>query len=197
MELEEMQTLWAEMTADMEKQKKLTSTLIMKMTQVNYRNKINKVRVPEMISSVGCVAMAGYILVNIQQLSTWYLLACGIICIVTLCAVPYLSLSAIRKLSRVNIAGNNYKQSLQDYSTSKLQFVRARKINFMLGALLMVAILPVMVMLMDGKDVFKTDGLWYYYVVCFPVFYGVSRWVFKCYVKTVTDAENILKELEG
>jgi putative effector of murein hydrolase LrgA (UPF0299 family) len=75
--------------------------------------------------------------------------------------------------------------------------VFAQKVNYLLGAVLMLTILPVTVALIDGKDVFKENWLWFFYAVSFPFYYGFARWVFKKYIKMVADAENMLKELEG
>ncbi len=45
MEFEEMQSVWQEMSAEIEKQKKITDSIIIKMTKSNYRNKINSTSV--------------------------------------------------------------------------------------------------------------------------------------------------------
>jgi hypothetical protein len=197
MELEEMKTLWEEMSIEIEKQKKLTDTLIIKMTQADYRNKLNKILIPEAIATFICFAAIGYILFNFQQLNTWYLVLCGIISVIILFLLSVLSIKAIYKMRSSNILSNNYKQALQEYSKGKIQFVYAQKLGFYLGALLMVVILPVMGRVMDGKDVFKIIDVWYWYVIAFPLFYGFARWVFKRYIKIAGDAENILKELEN
>ncbi len=196
MELEEMKALWGQMSAEVEKQKAITDSLVIKMTRAGYRNKISKVQVPETIGAFFCAVPVLYILINIQQLNTWYLLGCGISSVIILFLLCFLSLRSISKISGVNISKNNYKESLLQYSKAKMQFVSAQKVNFYLSAILMLVILPVMSKLIAGKDVFKQTDVWLYYVIAFPFFYPFSRWVFKRYVKIVSDAENILKELE-
>jgi hypothetical protein len=197
MQLEEMKTLWEEMSMEIEKQKKITDSLIIKMTQADYRNKINKILFPEAIGSLACFAGVLFILINFQKLNTWYLLICGIIAALILLLLPILSIKAIRKMGSVNISGNNYKQSLLEYSKGKLQFVFVQKLSFYLGSILMLVILPVMGQLISGKDFFTETRLWIWYAIGFPFFYSFARWVFKSYKKTAGDAENILKELEA
>jgi hypothetical protein len=167
------------------------------MTQSNYRNKINKIFIPEAVSSL--VAFAGiiYIAANFQKLQTWYLLVCGIVAVLILFLLPYLSLKSIRTMRRVNISGSNYKDALMEYSKSRLRFVFVQKLSFYLGAVLMLVILPVMGAVMGGKDLFKTTPLWYSYAIAFPFFYAFAQWVFKHYIKIAADAENILKDIEG
>ncbi|HMH22193.1 MAG TPA: hypothetical protein VK563_10465 [Puia sp.] len=197
MELEEMKSLWGEMSVELEKQKKLTDSLIIRMTKTDYRNKLNKILIPEAISSLGCFAGVAFILIDFQKLNTWYLMACGITSVLILFLLPVLSIKAIRNLRSVNISENNIRQSLLEYAQGRVQFVFVQKLSFYLGCILMLVILPVMGLLIAGKDLFTATRLWLWYAVSFPFFYGVSRWVLKCYIRTATDAENMLKELES
>jgi hypothetical protein len=197
MELEEMKALWSEMSVEIEKQKKLTDSLIIKMTKADYRNKINKILIPEAISAVVCFAAILFILINFQKLTLWYLLVCGIVSVLILFILPVLSIKAIRKIHSLNILDNTYKQSLLEYSKGKIQFVFVQKLSFYLGPILMLTILPVMGQLIGGKDFFKKIEVWYLYAIIFPFFYYFARWVFKSYNKITADAENILKELEA
>jgi len=198
MELEEMKNLWGEMSAEIEKQKKLTDSLIIKMTQVNYYNKVSKIFVPEAIGSAICFAMAGFILINIEGLNTWYLMVSGIVSALILIILPVSSIRSIYKIRSLNISANNYKQSLIAYSTGKKKFVAKQKMSFYLGAILMVLSLPVTSKLIAGKDIFKAGSTWYWYIIIvFPFFYWFSKWVSRCYMNTLASVENILKELEG
>jgi hypothetical protein len=197
MELEEMNTLWVEMSKAVENQKKITDSLIIKMTRSNFKNKLSRILIPEFIGAFVCFAGMFCVLVNFQKLNNWYLILCGIFSILILCLLPILSLGAIRKISSVKILHNDYKQTLLSYSKGKLRFVFIQKFSFVLGMLLFVAILPVMGKLIGGRDFFVEDNLWIWYTAGFPFFYAFSRWVFKRYMKTTAEAENILKDLEN
>jgi hypothetical protein len=197
MELEEMKALWGEMSVEIEKQKRLTDSLVIRMIRVDFRNKISKIWIPEIIGSLGCLAWALFILIDFQRLNTWYLLVCGIVSALILLLLPVLSVGAIWKMRSVNISANNYKQLLSEYSKGKLQFLFVQKLNFYLGAILMVTIFPVAGQLLAGKNFFLEIRLWYWFAIAFPFFYYFSRWVFRCYSRTAAAAGNILKELEG
>lgn len=196
MELEEMKTLWEEMTVEIEKQKKLTASIINKMTQTSYRNKINRILVPETIGSLFCLAEVLYILINIHKLNAWYLLGCGIVSVLILCLMPILSVRATYSIWSLNILENDYKKSLMAYSKAKIQFMFVQKLNFYFGALLIIVLLPVMGKLVGGKDFFSDTRLSFLYAIMFPFFYPMARWVFKKYTKSGNDAENILQELK-
>lgn len=197
MQLEEMQTLWNDLSVEMEKQKRLTDSLIIKMTRADYRNKLNKILIPEAMGAAVGFAGLLFIVADFQKLNTWYLQVCGIVSALIIFIMPVSSIRAIRKMRSANISANTFKQALLEYSKGKMQFVFAKKLGIYLGAILMLVILPVMGALIGGKDFFKQTNLWFYYVVEFPFFFLFARWVFKCYVKITVDAENILKELEG
>jgi hypothetical protein len=196
MELEQMKTRWAEMSLQLEKQKRLTDTLVVKMMRNEYSNKINKILIPEIIGDLVCVAGLVYLLANFEKLDTWYLIGCGIVSAVILLVLPLLSLDSIRKLKSVNIAVNNCKQTLEQYSRGKIRFIFAQKMSFYLGALLLVAFLPTMGRLMGKKDPFMATRLWMLYALIFPFFLFFSRWVFRSYMKATRAAETILKDLE-
>jgi hypothetical protein len=197
MELEEMKTLWNEMSAEIEKQKKLTDTLVIKMTQLNYRNKLNKIWIPEVMASFFCLAGALFVLLNVRHLNTWYLLICGIISVLIMLITPVLSIRAIRKMRSANISANSFKQSLSEYSKAKIQFVSRQKLSFYLAAILVLTFTPVAGEIIAGKDLFTKINIWPVYAIAFPFVYLFARWTFKSYMKTIADAENILKELEG
>jgi hypothetical protein len=196
MELEEMKTLWDNMSAELEKQKKMNSNLIIKMTKANYRNKMGKIILPEAIGSLGCMAVIVYILANFQKLGPWYLVVCGVVAALILLILPLLSLWGIYKMHSVDISGSSYKQSIQEFSKAKMKFIFAQKMTFYLAPLLMLAILPVMGMLMGGKNFFTQTNIWLWYAISFPFFYPFTKWVYRHYVKATTGMENLLKELE-
>lgn len=196
MELEEMKSLWEEMSGKFEQQKKMTDSLIIKMTKSDYKNKIMKIFVPELMGALVCFAAALYILISFQKLDNWYLIVCGIVTVLILILLPILSFNAIHKIRSINILNNNYKQSLQEYSKGKQQFVFIQKLSFYLGAVLLLTCLPVMGRLIGGKDLFIETHLWLWYAIAYPFFYGFSKWVFRKYAKATVEAEEILKELE-
>jgi hypothetical protein len=196
MELEEMKVLWEEMSQELGKQKKLTDSLIIKMTEARYRSKISKILIPETLGVLVCLAGMLMIIVNFKILNTWYLLVCGIVTVFILGILSLLSIQVMTKMRAVHISGNNYKESLLTFSTGKMRLVSLQKLSFYLGAVLMLTVLPVMGKLIGGTDLFKATRLWYWYAIGFPFFFYYARWVFKHYRKTSSDAKQILNELK-
>jgi len=196
MELEEIKIAWEQMSAEISKQKKLTDSLIIRMTRLNYRNKTRKIILPETIGSIGCLVMAFFILLHFDGLHAWYLQVCGILTIFTLLLLPLLSFKSIHIIHSIRIQDNSYKEALLEYAQRKKKFVFFQKWNFYLGALLLVVILPVTGQLLGGKDVFRLNWVWLWYACSFIFFYFLANWIFKKYVSTLNEAQTILQELE-
>ncbi|WP_074406289.1 MULTISPECIES: hypothetical protein [Aquimarina] len=200
MELEEMQTVWSQMSDQIEKQKKLTDKMIIMMTQEQYRQKLNKIAYPEMIGAIICYGTAILILINVNKLDNWYTLLSGIVSTVILLVLPVLSLRSIYQMRKVNIAVNSYKETLLEYSKGKKRFQTVTKIGLYLGFFLMFAIMPVATKILNNKDLFSgTKSIWPLVIsipIAIIVFITFSRWVARCYNNNMNSAEALFKELE-
>ena len=199
MNIEEMQAVWSDMTRQLEKQKKLTNEIIMKMTVQQYKNRLNKIAYPEKIGAVVCYAIVLYILINIGRLNDTISLVSGIITMLILSILPILSLSALRKIQTINIVANNYKQTLTEYTKRKKWFQFVQQLGIGLGFLLMFVMLPATSKLINGKnlDFFEKWKTW---IWLFPLmiiyFIIIARWVYSCYSRNIKAAEEALRELD-
>ena len=197
MELEEMKTLWEEMSKEMEKQKILTNKLIIKMTQERYNSRLRKISVPETVGAVICFTIVLFIIFNFGKLDTWYLMVGGIFIITYLLVLPVFVLKSIYKMQNINVSKKNFKQTLIDFTQGKKRFFLIQKIGIYLNFILIIISLPVAGKLMDGKDIFMDSNVWFWYIPVMVLFLILfSRWGYRHYSKTTTSAENLLKELE-
>lgn len=198
MELEEMKNLWQEMSSEIQKQKTLTDKMILEMTQQKYRSKLQHIRVPEIIATFVCFGAAGLIIWNFSAFDTWYLMAFAFASVSLLLLMPVLSLRAINRMQRLNVAEKSYRETLQEFAKRKAHFLGVQRLSFYLGFLLLVAILPVFSKMMGGKDIMQSGGLGLWAVilglVCFLFF---ARWVYRAYKGVANQAATILEELEN
>ena len=196
MEPEEMKNLWSEMSAEREQQKLLTDQLIFTMTKNKYQSKLKKIWMPEIIGTIVSLAAVLYILMEFQKFNNWYLEASAIISVVILVVLSILSIRSVQRLRSVNISQISFRESLSAYAQRKKEFISVQKLSFVLGALLLVVVLPVMGRLIGGKDLFANSCLWIWYSIGFIFFSFCARYVFRHYLKTASEAENIFKELD-
>ncbi len=199
MTLEEMQTVWSEMTDKLENQKQLTDTLIMDMTQQKFKNKIGKISSFESAGAVICFIGALFLAINIGKLDTWYLFTSGIIVIGYLIIIPSIVLRSIYNMKGINISENTYKQSLIDFTKRRKHFLLLQRIAIVLNFVLMVLILPVFSKIANDKDLFVNNAdLWYWYVPVMLLFLiPFSRWGYKSYKNMTASAQRLLKDLQA
>lgn len=197
MELEEMQLLWSEMSTELAQQKKLTDQIIIEMTKEKYQNKISGIARYESIGAVFCLVFALLLILNFHLLDTWYFVAAGIFSIVFYLLMPYFSLSAIWKMRNIDLASNNYQQTLIDFTRARRQFLLTQRWGIYLGFVLMIVVMPLVVKIMDDKNLFTDSNflLWYIPIgaVCLFLF---ARWGYNCYSNITASAENLLQELD-
>jgi len=199
MELEEMKTLWEEMSQKVEKQQLVTDQLIMDMTQQKYSNKFSKILLYESFGTVICFVMAIYILFNIEKLDTWYLMTCGIFTITFLFLLPLFTLRSLSRIKRLDVAAYSYKETLVRFERSKKSVLLLQRSGVYLSLIMFLAVLPVFNKIFNNKDMFTMD------MDAFPrIFTGVvfvliiffARWGYGCYKSITASAEKVLQELE-
>ena len=199
MELKEMEGLWNEMSLEVEKQKTLTSKLIVEMTKQKFSNKLSKIAVPETVGAVICFLMALFVLVNFNKLDTWYFLISGVFTISYLVLIPLFVLKSIGKMKRINITENNYKQTIQDFAKRKKQFFFLQQLSQFMGVLLIFTSLLLSAKILNDKDLLVegSEALIWAVPLLLIFLYFFSRWGIKCYRNATKQAENLLSELNN
>lgn len=199
MELEEMKTLWEEMSQKVEKQQLVTDQIIMDMTQQKYTSKFSKIFLYESLGTVICFAMAIYILFNIEKLDTWYLMACGIFTLAFLFLLPLFTLWSLTRIKSLDVAAFSYKETLVRFERSKKWVLLSQRTSIYLSFILFLAVLPVFSKIFNNKDMFTMDMAafpWIFTGVVFVLLIFFVRWGYVCYKSITTSAEKVLNELE-
>lgn len=199
MELEEMKTLWEEMSQKVEKQQLVTDQIIMDMTQQKYTSKFSKIFLYESLGTVICFAMAIYILFNIEKLDTWYLMACGIFTLAFLFLLPLFTLWSLTRIKSLDVAAFSYKETLVRFERSKKWVLLSQRTSIYLSFILFLAVLPVFSKIFNNKDMFTMDMAafpWIFTGVVFVLLIFFVRWGYGCYKSITTSAEKVLNELE-
>ncbi len=199
MELEEMKTLWNAMSDRVERVEVLNRQNIMEMTQLKYSNKFNKLRLYESTGAVVCSIFALAILFNIGKLDAWYLMACGIFCILFLVLMPIISLRSINSISKINLNNYSYKDVLIRFEKEKQKTLHIQRIGIVFGILFMFATIPVSDRILNGNDIFKSEvapSVWFALAFASVFVIFAYRWGYGWYKKVTSSAENILKDLE-
>ncbi|MBT8314782.1 MAG: hypothetical protein KJP26_10025 [Maribacter sp.] len=199
MEIEELQATWNQISEELEKQKKLTNEIILKMTHKNYKDKLNKIAIPEKISAVFTYVVAAILLLRFYELDTLPLQICGVITLAILIVLPYFSLKYLSDMQNLNVSQLSYKESIVKHEKSKQRYQRFLKFTVYAGFVLMLIIIPVASKIFNGDDIFTEPqgNFWYWFLPLGLVFYYLfTRKIIGCYDSNIKKAGMILKELE-
>jgi len=198
MELEEMKTLWSNLSKEVDQQKILTDSLIVEMTKERFKSKLNKIAIPEVIGTIICFAMALFIIINLNKMDTWYLKASGLFTISYLIVLPILSLQTVYKMKHINVGQQNYKETLLNYTKYKKRYILIQKSSIFFSILLVITSLPVSGKILSGKDIFLQNNVWYWYVPLMLIFlYFFYSWALNCLASITNSAEDLLKDIEN
>lgn len=196
MELEEMKTLWGNMSQELDRQKLLTDQLVVEMTQKKYKDTLRGISLPETVGTLICFGMAIYVLLNFSKLDTWYLVLCGVISISFCIVLPIVSMKSILKMKKIDISRYSYKELLKQYAHEKNQFIKIQKVAYYLGFVFALVVLPVAGKLMKDKDLLLDSKLWIWYVPIAIIFHFLfSKWVYRYYSTVVKGAQKLLDDL--
>ncbi len=199
MDITEIQSIWSEMSIELEKQKKLTNEVILKMTQQQYRDRMNKIKYPEIFGGLVCLAVALLILFHFHELDTWPLRVCGAISLLVIIILPILSFKAIKQMDSVNIIESDYKQALTDFAKGKQQFLNVQKLSVYLGFALLLTSSVVFAKLMGGENILSAEKMKSILIslpfgLIFFIFF--TRWVIKRSKEKLNSVAHILERLD-
>ncbi|MBN3583277.1 hypothetical protein JYB64_12835 [Algoriphagus aestuarii] len=196
MELEEMQSLWADVSQKIEKQDKIQKELVMEITRQKFRSKLNHIRVTETVGSIICYIYAMYLLSKLSELELWYNQVFAMITILIMTILPIASLNAVKGMRSVKIDGEAPAKMLEKFERSKVRFWKVQRYGMIFGALLLVTVLPPISEINGSIEMISKPLFWVIYLPGAILFmYLFSRWALGKYRKMIDASEKLLSEL--
>lgn len=197
MDLDEMKSIWSDMSDQVDNNQQLTDENIRRMIQEQYKQKANRIIIPEIIGSLICFGFAGIFLFNFNQLGDWMNMVAGALAIIFLISLPLFSLVKMNRWSRkINITDNTYKQTLVDFTKVKRNFAKMKRYSYWLGIGSIFIILPPMAKIWKDVNVFTNPDVWY--KVPFGVL-GIIVFVYftmRFYGSSIHQIDEMLQDLE-
>ncbi|WP_026897031.1 hypothetical protein [Daejeonella oryzae] len=197
MELEQMKSGWAELTNRVEKQELLSNQMIERISKQKYHSKLNKIGFSEYTGTIVCYIAAAYISVNLLKIDQTLMQVFGLVSIALLLILPIISLQSLRAVKGINISSKTYLETIKSFAAQKIRFQKLQKLNVALGMLLMLIIIPVFSAI-QGKNLSQIPNFW---TIIFPVsvlfFLGFAFWVLKYYNKVLSEAEQMLSDINN
>ncbi|WP_026951013.1 hypothetical protein [Algoriphagus mannitolivorans] len=197
MELEEMKSLWEELSLKVEQQEKIQKKVLMELTQNNYRKRLNSIRIPELLGSVVCLGYAAYFILNFSKLTVTINQIFAAFDILFLIGLPIASLLAIRNLNQLNIVKNTPAKILEKFAKRKIQFLKVQQFGLIFSGLFLISALPPLAEIAGKADIIQQPYFWLAYVPAGLLFiYFFGRWGIKKYQKVIKDSEEMIRGLE-
>ena len=199
MELEELQANWMAMSQELEKQKKLTNEIILKMTRNNYRNKFSKLTNYETVGAIICYTLSGFILLNFWKLDTLYLKLAGVFTLAFLTVLPTLVLGALKRIKNLDILTKSYRENLITYTKEKKRLLKLQQIAIAVSFISLLFSPALALKLLRDKTLIlselKLEQVIAIVVVLLLMVF-VSCWGYGGYKKVTNSAEALLRDLE-
>ncbi|MDF4222304.1 hypothetical protein PXC01_11945 [Maribacter sp. M208] len=199
MELEELQSAWTQMSNEINHQKKLTNQIILDMTKQKYQNKFTTITKYETLGAIICFTIALVILINFQELDTWYLQVCGILTLSFLIVLPAMVISTLKRIKNIDILNGSYKENLKLYVKTKNRLLRLQQIGIAVGLIGLVFIVPVTSKIISNKNVFLTSLKTEQYIIftiTMVIMVFFCKWAYNGYLKVTRSAQELLQDLE-
>jgi hypothetical protein len=194
MELDEMKSLWEDLSGKVENQEKIKKEELMKMTKKNYHNRLFSIYLPEILGSVICFGYAGYFIFQIGKLELPINQVLAVFNTVMMITLPTISLWTLARLNSLKITDESPSLLVEKFKKEKTFFWKFQQINLMLSGSFVVSILPPLAELLGKKDLILEPIFWMVYVpLGLLSVYIFGRITIKKYYKSLQEAQQLIE----
>lgn len=198
MELDDLKDTWNSMDTQADTKQNLTPEKIYIIIKKEYSSRINRIIYPEIVGIIICLGGAIFIGVNFSNLTTTFLQTIGIVSILLLLTLSIISLLSLQRLVIKRDINTQYAETLRIFAKQKFWFYKLQKANVILSYLLLITVVILLPQIVNGKDISNNKYFWIFsfsFGYIFLSFY--TKWIAKSYKKTLSQAEELLSELQS
>ncbi|WP_268036328.1 hypothetical protein [Algoriphagus sp. PAP.12] len=197
MELEEMKSIWGDLSGKVENQEKIKKEELMKMTRKKYQNSLGKIYLPEILGSVISFIYAAYFITQFERLQLPVNQVFVVFNTAIMIILPTISLITLYKLNKLDIVGESPMELLQKFKKNSVFFRNFQKVTLILSGMFAITILPPLAELLGRVDMISNTKFWIVYVpiglICVYIF---GSWAFRKYDKALQKAQDLLEGIE-
>lgn len=194
MELEEMKTLWEDLSGKVESREKIKKEELMKMTKKQYQNRLNSIYFPEIFGSIVCFAYAGYFIFQIEKLELPINQVLAIFNTAVMIILPIISLWTLARLNQLKITDESPSILVEKFKKDKVFFWKFQRFNLLLSGLFAISILPPFAELFGKKDLILEPTFWLAYVpLGLIAIYVFGRITIKKYKRSLEEAQQLIE----
>lgn len=194
MELDEMKTLWEDLSGKVENQEKIKKEELMKMTKKNYQSRLNSIYLPEILGSVICFAYAAYFIFQIGKLELPINQVLAIFNTAVMIILPIVSLWTLARLNQLKITDGSPSILVEKFKRDKVFFWKFQRFNLVLSGLFAISILPPLAELLGKKDLIMEPTFWLAYVpLGLIAIYVFGRITIRKYKRSLDEAQQLIE----
>ncbi|MTI21218.1 hypothetical protein E1176_09320 [Fulvivirga sp. RKSG066] len=200
MELEEMKNIWSDMSDELDKQKKLTQKLIIKMAHEKSSSRLGRIVMAESIGTVITVVALIFIGINFNKFNSLINIVAASGTFLILFVSVIMAVLLIRKANLINIQEDTYIGALNHYTDLKKMLRFYKRFSIAMYVIMPFFLIPV-VSVLAGKDLSQNlSELWEVILACvliLPVAWLAIAWFYKTNLRNVTAAFKEVKNIEN
>ncbi|RYU94223.1 hypothetical protein [Emticicia agri] len=197
MELDELKNIWEDASKPLTQQPVLNPKMIEQMTKIKIKSRLNQVIYHETLGTFFAFGAVAYIFAHFSKLTTPFFQTIAIITATLLVVLPIISLLLLWQLNSIGDVNRTYAETLRNFATQKLRFIRFQQLSVVAAYILIVFVILLMPQFTGGKSLNENKYFWAGTIaVGYILLSFFSRWVISFYSKSLTQAEELLKELE-
>ena len=194
MELDEMKSLWEDLSGKVENQEKIKKEELMKMTKKSYQSRLNSIYLPEILGSVICFAYAGYFIFQIGKLELPINQVLAIFNTAVMIILPIVSLWTLARLNQLKITDGSPSILVEKFKKDKVFFWKFQRFNLLLSGLFAISILPPLAELLGKKDLIMEPTFWLAYVpIGLIAIYVFGRITIRKYKRSLDEAQQLIE----
>ena len=196
MELEEMKSLWQNLSVKVEQQETIQRELLLEITKAKFKRKIDGIHIPEIFGTVISFAYAAYLVYNFGRIDLWYNQIFAVTNIFFFIILPVASLTTICQLKSLQINHLATTDMLEQFRRAKRNFWRVQQSAVWLAGLMVLTLIPILDDIQGQADKSLRSEFWMIYMAAGLVFlFFFSRYVLGKYRRIMQQSEDILQDI--
>lgn len=196
-ELDNLKTIWSEMSEKLDRHKQLTDQLILQMAHERSSSRLQRIITMESVGVVLVVIFLIALVSRFHRLDNWLQISGGILSVLTFIISLIMGLRIISQARRIDLTRNNYQQNLEHFSAFKRTLRFYRRLSIVLNILLPFFLLPVVFKLFLDKDLLTDPASFGSALLAFALITPVVLYlVIKYYGRQVSRIKEALNKTE-
>jgi len=195
MDLEEMKSLWQNLSVKVENQDKIQKEMLLEMTKTRFNRKLDGIRIPEMLGTLISLGYVGYLVFNFGRIDLWYNQIFAVVNVLFFIIMPLASMRSIYRMQGLQINHLATAEMLGEFRRAKQHFWRVQQLAVWLSGVIILTLVPVLGDIQDKMDKFVQPEFWIIYMPLGLTFlFFFSRYVLGKYRRVTQQLEDILED---